>query len=297
MGIRDLKRTWFLTYPQNENTMAYLLSKLEQIDTIEEYVIACEPHKDGNPHLHAYVKFESGLQLKDAPERFNVIEKSGNYQPTRSPKAVIKYCTKGDNYISSFDISDYLNKKGKLTVSTIRSKSVKRALEDSDISMHQIRHYTLARSILCEPYEHSDVRGIWIYGPPGTGKSLKARTYPDLYLKSQNKWFDGYAGEKTILIDDFDLNGKFLGHHLKIWADRYACSGEVKGGMVHLQHERLVITSNYHPSAIFRTEKHDEPQDVLIAAIERRFEFIHMDNMLSNDEMLALIHPDSESEN
>lgn len=38
-------------------------------------------------------------------------------------------------------------------------------------------------------------RGLWFYGPPGTGKSHSARSlYPEHFLKSQSKWFDGYSG-------------------------------------------------------------------------------------------------------
>lgn len=90
------------------------------------------------------------------------------------------------------------------------------------------------------------VRGVWYWGPPGTGKSHTARAnFPEAYLKAQNKWFDGYQAQKSIIIDDFDKGGICLGHHLKIWADKYACNGEVKGGHVPLQHETLVVTSNY----------------------------------------------------
>jgi len=38
-----------------------------------------------------------------------------------------------------------------------------------------------------------------------------------------------------------------LGHYLKIWADKYACTGETKGGNLNLQHEKIVVTSNFSP--------------------------------------------------
>ena len=80
-----------------------------------------------------------------------------------------------------------------------------------------------------------NVRGEWYWGEPGTGKSRAARAnFPDAYLKAQNKWWDGYTGQQYVILDDLDTD--VLGHYLKIWADRYACTGEVKGGTIPLFH-------------------------------------------------------------
>jgi hypothetical protein len=120
-----------------------------------------------------------------------------------------------------------------------------------------------------KPYDHDDVRGVWYWGPPGSGKSYRARMEnPCSYLKAQNKWFDGYAGEESIILDDLDHNA--LGHHLKIWADRYACTGETKGGTIHLRHKRFIVTSNYTPSQLFEDTE-------MSSAIERRFKVEYMD--------------------
>ena len=125
---------------------------------------------------------------------------------------------------------------------------------------------------LSSPVESTDVRGIWIYGAPGVGKSHAVRRHEDeLYIKSQNKWFDGYSGQPAILIDDFDRGGKCLGHYLKLWADRWQVSGEIKGSTVALEHQRFYITSNYHPNEIWP----DMDDIVLLEAIERRFNIIH----------------------
>lgn len=114
------------------------------------------------------------------------------------------------------------------------------------------------------------VRGVWIYGPPGTGKTHSVISeHPGLYWKQQNKWWDGYQGEEIVLLDDLD--SACLGHHLKRWLDKYACTGEVKGGTVSLQHKTFYITSNYTPEDLW-------PEDaVMCEAVRRRCKMIHKD--------------------
>lgn len=59
-----------------------------------------------------------------------------------------------------------------------------------------------------EPYHHEGTRGEWYWGQPGAGKSRKAyEENPGAYRKAQNKWFDGYRGEKVIILDDLDKLG------------------------------------------------------------------------------------------
>lgn len=130
--------------------------------------------------------------------------------------------------------------------------------------------------IYSEPYEHDTVRGYWLWGVPGAGKTHYARTkFTDIYVKSQNKWFDGYNGQQSIILDDYDC-GKFLGHYLKIWCDRWACSGEVKGGTVHLRHHYFIITSNYSIEEMFSEDTSMQE------AIRRRCEVIHFSQVYKN---------------
>lgn len=105
-----------------------------------------------------------------------------------------------------------------------------------------------------EPKDKDD--NEWIYGEPGCGKTRFVKeNYDSLFEKSMNKWWDGFQHEDNILLDDFDHQGKMLGHYLKIWGDRYfGWKGETKGGTIKPNYKKFIITSNYTPEQIWEDQ-------------------------------------------
>ena len=118
-------------------------------------------------------------------------------------------------------------------------------------------------------------KNLWIYGPPGTGKSRLVWDYVTanrlrVYVKNQNKWWDGYDHQGVVLIDDAGEGMKLLAAHLKNWGDRYPFTAEVKGGTrrINTNDFHLIVTSNYSIREIFNATDAE--------AIERRFDVLQM---------------------
>lgn len=115
------------------------------------------------------------------------------------------------------------------------------------------------------PIIDGELENEWWWGPAGTGKSMKAFTeYPDAYIKSLNKWWDGYHDQEVVIIDDWGPNQSVLVDHLKHWADRYPFPAEVKGSSMRIRPKKIIVTSNYAISDCFERIEDQE-------AIRRRF--------------------------
>jgi len=100
----------FLTYPQCTLKKEDAFQLLSQKVTIKEYVIAEEKHQNGDDHLHAYLLLEDTLSTSN-PNFLDIGGFHGNYQSCRSEKNVVRYCTKAENFISNFDVSERVDKR------------------------------------------------------------------------------------------------------------------------------------------------------------------------------------------
>lgn len=140
------------------------------------------------------------------------------------------------------------------------------------------------------------LRGIIIWGKAGIGKSLMAREYvlPGLatYTKQHNKWWTGFKDHKKVIWDDLTPeDAKIFGNQMKLYTDRYAIRGEVKGATVPLNYEYFVITSQYSLEELFKDEETYE-------AMARRCYVYHMHvqpelgfkSQFSHEAMRAKLH-------
>lgn len=285
-GFRIDAKSFFLTYPQcdmpRDTAAQCIKDKLGPKDVVEYMCVAREKHEDGHFHLHALVMLTKKKSVRNPFFWDLSILYHGNYQAARSSDEVRKYITKEDSepYEEGvYHSNDHsLVQKRSQENKILLEKSMKQLVDDGDI--HLMNYVNIRNARILYKLDNQLVpekqpkKNMWIYGATGTGKSLYVRDNfgGKFYNKPMNKWWDGYVGERVVLLDDFDLGGQCLGHHLKIWADNYSFNAEVKGSTIKPIADVFIVTSQYLPRDIWCSgtdqSKWDDP---MRQAIERRF--------------------------
>lgn len=245
-----------------------------------------EVGESGTPHLQGFATFKSAKRLSALKK----VHQTAHWEVAKGTSLqAADYCKKDGDYFEKGDTPSQGKRTDLLEIAEAL-KTGKSLLEVSDMAPDTyIRNYRGIANFAAlhvKDYEHEDVRGIWLFGPPGTGKSHHARQFASalggLYNKAQNKWWDGYNGEPAVLLDDMDNDA--LAHYLKIWSDKYSCTGEVKGGTVKLRHKYFIVTSNYPIDSLF-----EDKGGVMCTAIKRRFTEIELRERTDEIEALAAL--------
>jgi len=250
-------------------------------------VFGREKSKAGTPHLQGYVVYK------------------GRKRETTVRK-LMPQTHVGVKEYTSLQASNYCKKDGDFEEFGILPKEKKVAMKEKWDKMYNdaksgkfedipkvmlIRYYHAIKRIRQDnpdkPEDLKDFDNYWILAPTRYGKSYYARKrWPDYFDKAPNKWFIGYQGQKTILIDDVGPKQcEHMGWYYKRWGDKYAFPGEDKGGGLSMRPDRIVFTSQYTLEECFG---HDPN---LLAAMQERFEVIPLERwqkrLLRTDERLG----------
>ena len=248
---------WFCTWPKCPIDKEVALKLLDVKYELQEYVICQEKHKDGSPHLHAFLKLKTKRRFN--PQMFDLNDLGqnyhGEYQPAKSFKAVVRYVIKDRNYISNFDVQKYLAKKGKLTKEDLL-KEVDEVLDEGKITPLQVASWyknscvykMLQKKRLPEEMPEKK-RHLWIYGPSNTGKTTLLRN--QMREKGEENFFEiptnndwvGYNNQYYLFMDEY--KGQLTVQQLNRICDGGA-KVNVKGATVQLRYDpQVIILSNY----------------------------------------------------
>jgi len=255
-------KSFFLTYPQADLDKTSVLGHLQDLfnrhfkSKLIEYVIARELHEDGNPHMHCFILLDRECRAKKDVRLFDINGHHPNIQSTRSCKAVVKYCTKKEDYLTNIEkkVKRYheeeLNNRRQIAEELLKGKKLPDLVEANPSLLfgyarlkQDIQSYMLDKT---KPEDLDDVCGLWIGGPSGSGKSTIAFTrFGDYYPKGKNKWWCGYNGEGTVVLDDVDESWKDTLYYWKWWFGKWSFLGETKNGTLRLRPRKVIVTSNF----------------------------------------------------
>ena len=265
--IPEKARNWLCTFNNpGEMTLAIVHDLTKATYTVGQL----EKGENGTLHLQFFQNFKTPVRLA----HYKKVLPAAHCEPAIGDKAR-EYCQKTESRVEGpweYGVKP-LQRNSKADWEEVYLNAKRGRIEDIPADI-RVRCYSQLKKIEKDHLvvkDSNNVRGVWIYGPSGVGKSRSARRdYPDAYPKLCNKWWDGYQGQKNVIMDDIGPEHKVLAQQLKIWSDRYGCILETKGGALTSTYENFVVTSQYSIEEIFGDDKQT------IEALRRRFKVIHI---------------------
>lgn len=218
----------------------------------------------GTPHLQGFLYFENPRAYPN--QKFRAISNGAHDEVMRgSPRQAATYCKKESDFWEFGDVpSQGARTDWDAALVQLQKGSVLEAVIEQPHLIPCIRALERYKQI-SQKGSHRDITVDVLYGAPGTGKTRDAWARdPELYSKPDGNWFDGYDGQDTLLLDDYQ--GELAYSWLLKLLDRYPIQLPVKGGFVPARYTKVVITTNKHPRDWYYGHNY--------AALERRINVV-----------------------
>lgn len=253
---------------------------LEAVKAAADYVIYGEEvGEQGTPHWQGYLHFRNPQTLT----RIKALLPRAHLETQRgTTRQAIEYCKKDGRYHEFGDAPKSAGEKSKDAWKSVIDAAERGDLEwiKSEQPGIYLRYFERLRSL--RKRHPRILRGDqlpheWWYGPTGTGKSRTVwELYPTHFQKELNKWWDGYDDEDVVVIEEWSPKNECTASFLKIWADRYPFSAQIKGGTLHkIRPEKIIVTSNYTIQECFPDPQDHQP-------LLRRFTVKHFPSLFTH---------------
>ncbi len=249
-------RRWVFTLNNYTPEEVTAINSFHDSNKCKFLIYQLEKGENGTPHVQGYVVFSGNQRLRAVRE----LVARGHWETARGDHAsCVAYSSKNDTRISGpFTFGEH-GKQGQRSdlecaaglVRTDGLRGVAEQLPGLFIKFH--RGLGAYQQIMQGGAHRVGLRTMAYIGKPGTGKTYRcfeeaAYRAEELYrpVVTESKiWFDGYQGEKCILLDDFTGKGVPISQLLQI-CDVYPMRVEVKGGTVWAMWETVFLTSNLY---------------------------------------------------
>jgi len=236
-----------------------------------------ETGEGGTFHLQGYIHFLAPVgftAVKKLLPRAHIEKRRGTVEQA------ISYCKKDGDFIEYGAIPE---SSGDSTIKTW-NEIIKRAksgdlewIEENHPKVY-LRYINTLRGLrVREPVILSELVNEWWFGKTGVGKSRRLwEEYPVHFKKELNKWWCGYRDEDVVAIEEWSPKNECTGSMLKIWADRYPFTGQVKGGALQgIRPKKIIVLSNYTIKECFPDPRDHEP-------LLRRFKQVEFKSLIDN---------------
>jgi len=265
----------------NNYTPEALLLVRNLVENGEAVYCAFQPERgaSGTPHLQGVLAFQHARMLAGVLRAFSpfhphVEAMRGSFEQARA------YCSKADtrDADAGFGFEEFgeLPRDGAGRGQGFRSDyaEILRAVEGGGTFMDiarldpgvAIRYSSGVGRLIGMAMQPRDFKTVvrWYFGPTGSGKSRAAyqESGDSVYTKmGDNKWWDGYQGQETTIIDDYRPWNKDFGFaYLLRLCDRYPMQVEVKGGTVQFRSRLLIVTCPRKPEGLWPNSADDVGQ-------------------------------------
>lgn len=226
----------------------------------------------GTKHIQGYIRFRNQRSFNGICKKM----KGAHIEIARgSTQDNYKYCTKEGKF------EEFGQKKSqgdRVDLWTVKQK-MKNGENFGDIieeceNIAQIKMVEHAAIYFMKPRK-TKTKVDWFWGKTGTGKSTKAFEIAEeigsAYWKDNTKWWNGYTGQKVVIMDDYRETPDFGFVYLLNLFYFTPIMVQTKGGYVHFNSPYIIVTAPDHPNELF--DFTGENKDQLIRRIENIVEF------------------------
>lgn len=206
--------------------------------------------KKGTPHMHVWLRFKNPRSWDEMVKAFPASDVQIGKGHDKDQSYLKKTEEEGGIH---WEEQGTMQKGQGARTDSARSKEIALATNSMKTVIQECNSYQairMAEVVLkyAEPARPYGPRKVfWYWGATGTGKSYTVETkYADVFKPTSYKWWEGYDGDKVVLLDD--IRGDFCKFHemLKMTGEG-GFRVETKGGSRQAVYDTIYITSHVHP--------------------------------------------------
>ncbi len=250
-----------------------LLHSTDQPQGIAVYIVFQEETGNGEngipagtPHLQGYIELKAKQRLENLKAKLSM--RGRDYgersiylaQRMGSQAQAIAYSKKTDTRTG--EQFERGTKKRSVHNSAVEAAlagvSIKTIMEEH--TEDYLKHHSALEKIQAQhqPTRDWKMELIIYYGQSGSGKTVKAwQEWPDAYdYNLETKWWEGYHGQETVIIDEFRCDIKF-GFLLKLF-DTKKLRLNVKYSHGQFSSKRIVLTTNMPPETWYMSKSDED---------------------------------------